>query len=95
VGMINPVISAAYGRSREVLWRLPNRRAILRRPPFVSWRFQCRMTASGAQLTLSESHLSDGFAPIPAIRGRDGTSDRAEVPYEKVVAIQFADLWEG
>jgi hypothetical protein len=38
---------------------------------------------------------NDGEAPIPAIRGRDGTSDRAEVPYEKVVAIQFADLWEG
>ena len=27
VGMINPVTSAAYGRSRKVLWRLPNRRA--------------------------------------------------------------------
>src|SRR5215472_7456793 len=46
--MINPVTSAAYRRSREVLWRLPNRRAILRRTPFVSQRFQCRMTASGA-----------------------------------------------
>jgi hypothetical protein len=52
VGMINPVISAAYGRSREALWRLPNRRAILRRPPFVSRRFQCRMTASGAELPM-------------------------------------------
>ena len=27
VGMINPVFSAPYGRSREVLYRLPNHRA--------------------------------------------------------------------
>ena len=36
------------GVDAEVLWRLPNRLAILRRPRFVSRRFQCRMTASGA-----------------------------------------------
>ena len=41
VSIINPVIPAAYGRSREVLWRLPDGRAILRRLPFVSRRFQC------------------------------------------------------
>jgi CheY-like chemotaxis protein len=39
-GMIKPVISAAYGRSREVLWRLPDRREILRRLSFISRRFQ-------------------------------------------------------
>ena len=40
------------GVDAEVLWRLPNRRAILRRPPFVSWRFQCRMAGSGASCPL-------------------------------------------
>jgi hypothetical protein len=44
---------------------------------------------------LAEARGDDGVAPIPAVRERDGTSGGAEVPYEKVVAIQFADLWEG
>ena len=45
-----------------VLWRLPNRRAILRRPPFVSRRFQCRMTASGAK-ALSDTPAGTGRCP--------------------------------
>jgi len=57
--MINPVTSAAYRRSREVLWRLPNRRS--RRPPSVSRRFQCRMTFRRILVVAARS----GECPLP------------------------------
>jgi hypothetical protein len=48
--------------SRSTL-AIANRRAILRRLPFVSRRFQCRMTASGAQLPILHGRRNGRVCP--------------------------------
>ena len=88
VSMINPVISAAYGRSREVLWRLPDRRAILRRLPFVSRRFQCewQLPARLAHFMRADEGLLNELIAAPPETGPHFVLDQSSTCSEMLSA---------